>query len=96
MAVDSNLGAVVGTEEGAVERIPQRGENCPSEMCEEVSVSFWHSEGWTPRNEALMEAVMNFDGGSHEASENHQTPVVDRLWCKHVSRRFGGKLVVSK
>ena len=43
------------------------------------SVSFWHSEGWTPRNEALMEAVMNFDGGSYEASENHQTPVVDRL-----------------
>ena len=32
VAVDSNLGAVVGVEEGAV--------------------YFWHSEGWTPRNQA--------------------------------------------
>ena len=21
-------------------------------------ISFWHSEGWTPRNEALLEAVL--------------------------------------
>ena len=25
--------------------------------CASLSVYFWHSEGWTPRNEALMEAV---------------------------------------
>ena len=64
VAVDSNLGAVVGTEEGAVESVPSNEGrmalarvNVPRGMCV-FSVYSWHSEGWTPRNEALFEAVV--------------------------------------
>ena len=64
MAVDSNLRAVVGTEEGAVEPIPANEEriaqawvNVRGGLCV-FSVYFWHSEGWTSRNEALLEAVV--------------------------------------
>ena len=64
VADDSNLGAVVGVEEGAIGSIPgNEGRIVQSwvnargglRVC---SVYFWHSEGWTPRNEALMEAVL--------------------------------------
>ena len=64
VAVDSNLGAVIDNEEGAVESIPgnegriaQARVNVRGGM-RVFSVYFWHSEGWTPRNEALIEAVM--------------------------------------
>ena len=64
MAVDSNLGAVAGAEEGTIESIPgnegrivQAWVNVRGGL-RIFSVYFWHSEGWTPRNEALLEAVM--------------------------------------
>ena len=62
VAVDSNLGAVIGKEEGAVESIPGNEGRIAQEWANVrgglrfFSVYFWHSEGWTPRNEALMEA----------------------------------------
>ena len=64
VAVDSNLGAVVGAEEGAIDSIPgnegriaQAWVNVRGGL-RVFSVYFWHSEGWTPRNEALLEAVV--------------------------------------
>ena len=54
VAVDNNLGAVVGAEEGAMAQawVNVRG------GLRIFSVYFWHSEGWAPRNEALLEAVL--------------------------------------
>ena len=70
----SNLGAVVGVEQGAIGSISgNEGRNAPSRgecLLGVFSVYFWHSEGWTPRNEALLE-------GSSDASKNYQTAVVD-------------------
>ena len=64
VAIGSNLGAVVGAEEGAIESIPGN-EGRPAQAEVNVrgglrifSVYFWRSEGWTPRNEALLEAVL--------------------------------------
>ena len=62
VAVCSNLRAVVSIEEGAVES-RKRGNNCPSmgkcaRSMRVFSEYFWHSKGWTPRNEALLEAVV--------------------------------------
>ena len=64
VAIDSNLGAVVGAEEGAVESIPGN-EGRIAQACLNVrgglrifSVYCWHSEGWSSRNEALLEAVL--------------------------------------
>ena len=64
VAVDSNLGAVEGAEETAIESIPgnegriaQAWVNVRGGL-RVLSVYFWHSEGWTPRNEALLEAVL--------------------------------------
>ena len=63
VAVDSNLGVVVGETERAVASIPGN-EGRITQVWVNVrggkrafSVYFWHSEGWTPRNEALLEAV---------------------------------------
>ena len=64
VAVDSNLGAVLGEEEGAIDSIPGNEGRIAQEWVNVrgglrvFSVYFWHSEGWTPRNEALLEAVM--------------------------------------
>ena len=62
--IDSNLGAVVGAEEGAIESIP-RNEGRIAQARVNVrgglrifSVHFWHSEEWSSRNEALLEAVL--------------------------------------
>ena len=64
IAVDSNLQRVVGGKEGAVAAIPgnegritQAWANVRGGM-RVFAVHFWHSEGWTPRNEALLEAVL--------------------------------------
>ena len=64
VAVDSNLGAVVGAEEGAIDSIPghegriaQAWVNVRGGL-RVFSVYFWHSECWAPRNEALVEAVL--------------------------------------
>ena len=64
VAVDSNLGAVAGAEEGAIEsitgsegRLTQAWENVRGGL-RVLSVYFWHSEGWTPKKEALLEAVL--------------------------------------
>ena len=68
VAVDSNLGAVVGAKEGAIESIPgnegriaQAWVNVRGGL-RVFSVYFWHSEGWTLRNEALLEAVLKQTG----------------------------------
>ena len=60
VAVDSSLGA----EEGAIDsisgnqgRIAEAWVNVRGGL-RVFSVYFWHSEGWTPRNEALLEAVL--------------------------------------
>ena len=75
VAVDSNLGAVVRADEGTVVSIPgierriaQAWVNVGGGL-RFSRVYFWHSEGWTSRNEALA-------GSSCEASRSHQTPVV--------------------
>ena len=64
VAVDRYLGAVVGAEKGAVVsnpgnegRIAQSWVNVRGGL-RVFSVYFWHSEDWTPRNEALLEAVL--------------------------------------
>ena len=64
VAIDSNLGAVEAAEEGVIESIPgndgriaQALVNVRGRLCV-FSVYFWHSEGWTPRNEALPETVL--------------------------------------
>ena len=77
VAVDSNLGAVVGAEEGAIDSIPSNDGRIAQAWVivrgglRVFSVS-WHSEGRTPRN------------GSGKASRRHQKPVVG----EHVSERF--------
>ena len=64
VAIDSNLGAVVGAEEGTIESIPGNEGRIAHALVNVrgglriFSVYFWHSEGWTPRNEALLEAVL--------------------------------------
>ena len=65
VAVDSNLGTVVG-EEGAAASIPGNEDRSTQPWVNvrggmrvfSVSVYLWHSEGWTPRNEALLEALL--------------------------------------
>ena len=63
IAVDGDLVTVVGERAGAVASIPgsesritQAWVNVRGGM-RVFSVYFWHSEGWTPRNEALLVAV---------------------------------------
>ena len=60
VAIDSNLGAVVGAEEsvpGNDGRNAQAWVNVRRGL-RIFSVYFWHSEGWSSRNEALLEAVL--------------------------------------
>ena len=62
-AVGSSLGADVGVEEGATDSIQGNAGRIAQAWVNGgggsrvFSVYFWHSEGWTPRNEALLEAV---------------------------------------
>ena len=49
VAIDSNLGAVVGEKEGAVASIPGN---------EGRITQAWETCAWTPRSEALLEAVL--------------------------------------
>ena len=74
VAVDSNLGAVVGEKEGAVTSIPgsegritQAGVNVRRGM-RFFAAYLWHAEGWSPRNEAIL-----------EASQSHQTSMVPSM-----------------
>ena len=64
VAEDDNLGAVIGKEERLVKSI-QGNEGRIAQACVNVrrgllvvSVYFWHSEGWIPRNEAFLKAVL--------------------------------------
>ena len=64
VALDSNLRAVVVAEEGAIESIPgnegriaQAWVNVRGGL-RVLSVYSRHSEGWTSRNEALLETVL--------------------------------------
>ena len=47
-----------------------------------VVVYLWHSNAWTPRNEALMEA----------AGENHKASLVSGLRCQHGPNDFRNSL----
>ena len=64
VAIDSNLGAVVGAEEGAIESIPgNEGRIAPAWVNARgglriFSVYFWQSEERSSRNDALLEAVL--------------------------------------
>ena len=64
----------MGEEEGAIDSIPgNEGRIAQAwvnvrEGLRVFSVYFWHSEGGTPRNEALLEAC-----------KNNQTPVVNSV-----------------
>ena len=57
-------GAVVVVKEGTIDSIPgNEGRIAPAWVrvrgrLRVFSVCCWHSEGWTPRNEALLEAVL--------------------------------------
>ena len=80
IAVDSNLGAVVGAEEGTTDsisgnegRIAQAWVNVRGGL-RVFLVYFWHSEGWTPRNEALLEAVV-------KQAKTTDTHLVDCVCC---------------
>ena len=53
------------------------------------SVYFWHSEGWTPRNEALLEAVV-------KQAQTTRHPWLAAGDAKHVPRRRREEPVVSK
>ena len=62
MAAD-NLGTVIDKGEGAVRSILGNGRNAQAWVNIRrgmwvFAVYVWHSEGWTPRNGALMEAVV--------------------------------------
>ena len=63
VAIDSNLGAVVGAQEGAVESIPGHEGRLARAWVNVrgglriFAVYFWHSEGWSSRNEALQESM---------------------------------------
>ena len=64
IAVDSNLQRAVGDKEGAVASIPGNEGRITQawvnvrEGVRVFAVHFWHSESCTPRNEALLEAVL--------------------------------------
>ena len=64
VAIDSNLRAVVGTEEGAIESIPGSERRIALAWVNVrgglriFSVYIWHPEGWTSRTEVLLEAVL--------------------------------------
>ena len=93
VAVDSNMGAVIGEKEGAVASIPGNEGRITQAwvhvrgVCEFFSVYFWHSEGWTPRNEALLEAVLKRARVTRHpwlvACDAHTSPVdfEKSLWC---------------
>ena len=95
MAIDSNLGAVVRAEEGAIEPIPgnegriaQAWVNVRGGL-RVFSVYFWYSEAWTPRNEALLEAVMK----RVKVSRYSWLVACD---AEHVSRRIWKESLVPK
>ena len=76
VAIDSNLGAVVGAEEGTIEsiqgsegRIAQAWVNV-REGLRIFSVYFWHSEGWTPRKRS-------HHGSGAEKSSDHEASMAD-------------------
>ena len=63
VAIDSNLGAAVGEKEGAVTSVPgnegriaQVWVNVRGEV--RMCAYFWHTEGWTKRNEAILGEVL--------------------------------------
>ena len=64
VAVDSNLGAVVGEKEEAVKSIPGNEGRIVQVWVNVrggvrmLAAYFWHTEGWSPRNEAIPEAVL--------------------------------------
>ena len=78
VAVDSNLGAAIGKEEGAVESIPG-SEGTIAQACEEECVFLC---------KFLALGRLLPDGSGGEAGESYQTPMVNRLRCKHRSKRF--------
>ena len=60
--VATHLTAVVSTKGGKLESVEERKKDCGSvDECREgihnFALYFWHTEGWSVRNEDLMKAV---------------------------------------
>ena len=77
VAIDSDLGAVVGAEEGAIESIPGN-EGRIAQAWVNVrgglrifSVYFWQSEGWSSRNDHF--------GSSSEKNSDHKASMADSV-----------------
>ena len=79
VAVNSNLGAVVGAEEGAIESIPgNEGRiNCPSVGESQRRIAYLHGVLLALRRMDSEECSLV--GSSLEASKNNQTPVVNSV-----------------
>ena len=96
MAIDSNLGAVVGAEEGAIESIPgNEGRIAQARVnvrggLRVFSAFFWHAEVWTPRSEALLEAVLKQQEQPDTRGWSH---VVQACVQKIFKRVFGSQTV---
>ena len=95
VSVNSNLGAVVAAEERAIGsisgnegRIAQAWVNVRGGV-RVFSMCFWHSDGWTPRNELLLEAVV-------KQAQTTRHPWLAAGNAKHVPRRRREGPVVSK
>ena len=101
MAIDSNLGVVIGRAEGAVESIPgNEGLTRPGKgqcarryacfLCKFLALGRWDPE------------ERSFTGSSGEAGEDNKAPMFDCLRCKDGSKRlrqnlwFQSKLVCIK
>ena len=78
VVIDSNLGAVVGEKDGAVESISSN-EGRTTQVWVNVrggmrmfAAYFWHMEGWAPRHEAIL-------GGGAEESQGHKTSMAGSM-----------------
>ena len=94
LEVDSNLGAVVGANEGAVAsiwgtegRVAQAWVNVKGGLRflgVHLAIRRLDSEEW------------GLARGSGETRKYHETPLVGSVWCKHVSKRFEKSLWFRK
>ena len=91
MAVDSNLGAVVGVKQGLIDSIPGNEGRIAHAWVNVrgglrvFSVYLGHSGGWTPRNEALLEAVLKQEQPGTCGQQR-----VMRTWVQKILKRASG------
>ena len=100
MAIHSDLGVVSDKAEGAATRSLPKNEGRITQAWVNVSgivffflpVYLWHPEGWTPRNEALMEAVVKQARTTRHrwlvACDANMDPddFKESLWCKEKNK----------